>query len=145
MDLTVAEFLEKIIIGRPLEWVEYATSKHTNRSTLDRENALLIKFSFVHPAKFGQKRDAPLVSTRGWGEAFDIERHAHWYSLRVEDPLFRWGKRSILEVEGLPGSETYAALRRAYESLAPVRVLPSERWAEAQIAFVGRALKDILK
>lgn len=142
----VTDFLDGIFDG-VTTWSCFRTQRCSNHRTIDCQRSLDVSFTLFHPSSWNaQGVDIHDPNLRKFNERFNQDKHVHWYTIKVEDPLFRWGKKVLVLLEAEPGDMFYEYLRRQHVLMIPkIRVVPRERSFASRIVVIDQALTEFMK
>jgi hypothetical protein len=141
-DLT-KRFLD-VVFSESVRWACYSIDKYDVYQTIDLKRGLLIVLTLNHPTRY-RLSSKFLPNSRVDGEVFDQKQHEHWYELKVHDPLFRWGKKSVISIRVRPGHPRYDYLKRMHKKiLRKTTIVPMDRSFESRESVLERALLDMI-
>ncbi len=134
------DFINTVMQG-PQLWSCYVTTGGRTYSSINSKHSLIVTFRLRHPDSVSKGR---YVGARHWSEAFDIQRHLHWFELTVEDPAFRWGRRRIFELKAEKSDAFYDFMKEHHKTLQlKAHIVSKERPFDSRMAGIREAIMDL--
>lgn len=137
------DFVTHVTTG-DLLWSCYKTEHCDSFSVINPRERLLIAFRLWHP-----RGPHPRVKREFWRdfrESFQIDKHVHWFDIKITDPAFRWGRKVIFEAEVWPHDLFYEFYRELYNRVrTTANIVSKERSFNSRLSGLKEAMEEITR
>lgn len=144
MSFNLYEEFIKMVVSPNLMWACYSTNDYHTYTAVNPEHLLVVTFRFSHPSS-DRRPYRNVKGARSWNEQFDINTHFHFYTITVDDPAFRWGRKRVLDIDAKPNDAFYEKLKDLHKEIQKVaHMISKERPFDSRMSGLRDALEDIV-